>query len=577
MRGIRRGTELLKEPGHNMPPNFPWFIDVLRSGDPLRDIEINTPLELTLDIHPDTHPTNPFKFIRSTFNDSPELPADTLHGHPALVFDHCIFKKPLTLTKVKFCRDVIFRSCRFERYVDFTHSGFFHGVSFEDCSFDEKVYFERATFGIDPSEPYEGTVARKSLVGCSICRMWLEVDLELYAKICHPMSCNPEKHDHDSKVCANFSAAVFNDGAEFDYATFHVPACFYKTTWYKATTFLQCQFPLVRDKISDEKNKTSDADIINFSHAQIAGSVEFNQSLRPSKYKDGEISKVCINANFKYIHVHSQHGLRFHTENLKCCSVLGTNLDACHFSNVHWPKVKTHFPLALRKSLTLLGLDPIVIRSVLRFFCLMLSYGAYKALSLLVRFTTRWLVAHRPDDKDYNRSHALKERWQSIREYWRSCWSLEQYGIRDHETQRKIQDKALPWDWEPSVYKSVADLESAVSRWRDQWALLSRAYRDLKTAYEGNKDYIYASDFHYAEKEFRRINYEVPRQIRIQLQLYWLVSGYGERVLRPIWWFLLIWILGAIPYACSDQVTLKPDPPSQQDEQANGRPSSTIS
>lgn len=123
----------------------------------------------------------------------------------------------------------------------------------------------------------------------------------------------------------------------------------------------------------------------------------------------------------------------------------------------------------------------------------------------------------------------------------------------------------------------MTELEKKIPCWRDQWALLSRAYRDLKTAYEGNKDYIYASDFHYAEKEFRRINYEVPRQIRIQLQLYWLVSGYGERVLRPIWWFLLIWILRAIPYACSDQVTVKPDPSSHQNEQASGRPSSTLS
>lgn len=77
-------------------------------------------------------------------------------------------------------------------------------------------------------------------------------DSEASAKLRHSMSCNAERHDHDSKVCANFRAAVFNDGAEFDYATFCVPACFYKTTWYEATTFLQCQFH-VKGKIRKQR------------------------------------------------------------------------------------------------------------------------------------------------------------------------------------------------------------------------------------------------------------------------------------------------------------------------------------
>lgn len=402
------------------------------------------------------------------------------------------------------------------------------------------------------------------------------------------MSCNPEKHDHDLKVCANFRAAVFNDGAEFDYARFHIPACFHKTTWSKATTFLQCQFPL-QERFPVEEGRTTAPNIINFSHAQISGSVEFNQSLRPTDkrpnqdrepYKYGEVSEECILANFKYIHIHKEDGLRFHTENLKFCSMLGTNLDACHFSNVRWPKVETYYPLALRETWALfirfsIKLHPKLLWHLILFVCLGISYLAHKVLSSGVRFATRWWVAHRPEDKDSDRSPTSFERLLfSFIGYCESCWTLEQYGIWDHKKQNQKQDKALSID---HSHETTIEIEREVPRWRNQWALLSRAYRDLKTAYEGNKDYIYASDFHYAEKEFRRINYEVPRQIRIQLQLYWLVSGYGERVLRPIWWFLLIWILGAIPYACSDNVTLKPDPPSQQNEQASGRPNSTIS
>lgn len=263
--------------------------------------------------------------------------------------------------------------------------------------------------------------------------------------------------------------------------------------------------------------------------------------------------------------------------------MLGTNLDACHFSNVRWPKVETHYPLALRKSSAFLRIvlqnysrqrtwtEPGIGSVVKHFIVYIRSFAAYWipfGVSWIVRFATRRMVPHRSDDQGSNRS-------QTFSEYWESCKTLKQYCIWDHRIQnQEEQDKALKGF---RNYRNVAELEEKIPRWRDQWALLSRAYRDLKTAYEGNKDYIYASDFHYAEKEFRRINYEVPRQIRIQLQLYWLVSGYGERVLRPIWWFLLIWILGAIPYACSDRVTVKPDPSSQQNEQVSGKPSSTLS
>ncbi|MCS6304354.1 MAG: pentapeptide repeat-containing protein [Nitrospira sp.] len=560
-----------------MPLGHHWFIDVLRSGSPLEDKEVDPLPDLSLDIDHGKLP-NPFKFVRCTFQASPKLPPELpRHGHPALVFDHCTFKKPLKFTGVEFHREVTFLTCRFERYVDFTNSKFFHGVNFEDCSFDEKVYFEKANFGIDREESDKGTPAHETNLKCDDCRPVLKGILESKFEYCHPMSCDSGEHNHDLKVCANFHAAVFNDGAEFDRARFHVPVCFHKTTWQKATTFLQCEFPFV-------KGSNSDADIINFSHAQISGSVEFNQSLRKSKkrsekdeeeYKYGEVSEEFIHANFKYIHVHKPHGLRFHTENLTCCSVLGTNLDNCHFSNVRWPKVETHYPLALQKSSAFLRIfeqnsnnrrtRAWVVNKVVR-ICSGASHWIHSKASFIVRFATRWMVPHRSDDQGSNRS-------QTIAEYRESCRTLKQYCIWDHRLQNDEQDRAL----KDCNYETVEELEGEIPRWRDRWALLSRAYRDLKTAYEGNKDYIYASDFHYAEKEFRRINYEVPRQIRIQLQLYWLVSGYGERVLRPIWWFLLIWILGAIPYACSDQVTLKPDPPSQQNEQASGRLSSSIS
>jgi hypothetical protein len=147
-----------------------------------------------------------------------------------------------------------------------------------------------------------------------------------------------------------------------------------------------------------------------------------------------------------------------------------------------------------------------------------------------------------------------------------SCTTHKQHGIFDHKEQIREQEESFPIPQLNNIFGQPSlgpprNLYWIIKRWRDKWTQLSRAYRDLKSAYEGNKDYIYASDFHFAEKELRRINHEVPRHTRLQLHLYWLVSGYGERVLRPIWWFLAIWILGALPYYLWGSPSKKEDVP----------------
>lgn len=90
--------------------------------------------------------------------------------------------------------------------------------------------------------------------------------------------------------------------------------------------------------------------------------------------------------------------------------------------------------------------------------------------------------------------------------------------------------------------------DSDGDEWSNQCARLSKAYRDLKLAYELDKDYIYASDFHFSEKELRRINPEVPWPTKVQLNLFWLINGYGERALRPVGLLLLVILAGALVY-----------------------------
>jgi uncharacterized protein YjbI with pentapeptide repeats len=75
------------------------------------------------------------------------------------------------------------------------------------------------------------------------------------------------------------------------------------------------------------------------------------------------------------------------------------------------------------------------------------------------------------------------------------------------------------------------------------WSHLEQSYRQLKQNCEDRRDYEQARDFHYGEKEMRRKNPENPLGLRILLWVYRLVSGYGERALRPFLW--AVGLLGA--------------------------------
>lgn len=70
----------------------------------------------------------------------------------------------------------------------------------------------------------------------------------------------------------------------------------------------------------------------------------------------------------------------------------------------------------------------------------------------------------------------------------------------------------------------------------DSYSDLERLYRQLKQNYEDRRDFERAGDFHYGEKEMRRRNPETPWGRKFLLWLYWLVSGYGERCVRPLLW-----------------------------------------
>lgn len=110
---------------------------------------------------------------------------------------------------------------------------------------------------------------------------------------------------------------------------------------------------------------------------------------------------------------------------------------------------------------------------------------------------------------------------------------------------RKIELTNVRW---PSVSgRKVVYDEIALVNMPGQkgWAHIEKLYRELKQNYEDRKDYERAGEFHYGEKEMRRLNSETRFGLRAILFMYRALSGYGERVWRPLVWLVVLAVGGA--------------------------------
>jgi len=83
------------------------------------------------------------------------------------------------------------------------------------------------------------------------------------------------------------------------------------------------------------------------------------------------------------------------------------------------------------------------------------------------------------------------------------------------------------------VWDEIASMPRFETR---KWSHIERLYRQLKQNHEDQREHGTASDFHYGEKEMRRMNPNASWGLWFWLTLYWLVSGYGERWVRPLIW-----------------------------------------
>jgi hypothetical protein len=90
------------------------------------------------------------------------------------------------------------------------------------------------------------------------------------------------------------------------------------------------------------------------------------------------------------------------------------------------------------------------------------------------------------------------------------------------------------------------------------WGQLEQLYRQLKRNYEEQRDYERAGHFHYGEKEMRRKNPKTSLGHRFLLWLYWLISGYGERIWKPLVAAGFVLVAFMLVYLCYRLTPTKP-------------------
>ncbi len=93
---------------------------------------------------------------------------------------------------------------------------------------------------------------------------------------------------------------------------------------------------------------------------------------------------------------------------------------------------------------------------------------------------------------------------------------------------RKVEFTAVEW---PKVKGRTGVYEEEE---KCLWDPLEKLYRDLKQNHEDRRDYARSGDFHFGEKEMRLRNPETPWWDKGLLWIYRVLSGYGERIWRPL-------------------------------------------
>jgi hypothetical protein len=136
----------------------------------------------------------------------------------------------------------------------------------------------------------------------------------------------------------------------------------------------------------------------------------------------------------------------------------------------------------------------------------------------------------------------LKFGWTVPPVWW---WTRRQTLVEEHAWRASLSSSRRAC-WHPIECRQLEWVKKDVDKSpvTTSPGQVTTLYRSLRKAQEDSKNEPGAADFYYGEMEMRRADHQTPLAERVILWLYWLVSGYGLRGLRALF-FLIVVVLGA--------------------------------
>jgi uncharacterized protein YjbI with pentapeptide repeats len=308
---------------------------------------------------------------------------------------------------------------------------------------------------------------------------------------------------------ANFYGARFMAGADFSKASFTGQAVFSEARFmgwaeFSSATFKErayffgaiftkwARFPDATFAEGADFSWATFTDEADWCRASIGGQVVF----REINHRDKVERAPPFIGDFRVLEFHDRGGLRFQDVSLAHCTFTGTDLRRPEFHHVTWGS------LGGRKIIY----DEVKLR------------GAEKKTPWYRDWFWSWVSGHLP----------------------LGTFALEIGRATDSTGRARI-----------GVYLSE-ELAPPKPPWGDRYGEVERLYRNLQENYKQAGDYKNLGDFHYGEMEMHRRASKWRWFPFYWYNLYWFLSGYGERPCRALGWLagfllalpLLVWGVG---------------------------------
>jgi hypothetical protein len=400
-------------------------------------------------------------------------------------FSATSFNEDIDFNGVAFHVKALFNNASFKAGADFSSVIFSEGAEFSGASFSKDANFDKAKFGKDAN------FSSASFSGNANFRSI-------------KFSLNADFRSARFSAEADFDSASFSGNAFFDVVNFNVNAIFSSARFSADADFISARFK--GKAIFDSAKFSADA---FFGGARFGGTAVFrgvsfsaNASFSGAIF-DADVvfrySSIAKDANFGSADFGG--GADFHSASFSAIANFGVasfNADAS-------------FEEAAFKDYVYFGGTPVL-----------------KAFGNQAQLSFQSATFEKPDRVSFH-TLDLKPHWfvdVDTRKFMFTDVEFN-YGLKDELERLKKADVGAPH------------------------RLLAIACRHLAVNAEENHRYRQAADFRYASMDAGRLEWLQNRKIK-KFQflhwLYWIASGYGERVTRAFWVLIVLWLLFAFSY-----------------------------